>query len=258
MRWIAGAVVLLGVAGCPAPGRYIVEQPGLSCDRATRVAYRTMVGLGFRVDELVAATPDAPGVVAGTKAGAGGAPTVGRVRIRCDPAGVVLQPVENPLVPANYEFSREFGYSFRTLVQRPDVEVPNAEVGLEVLVHVIPPPEARLDLGGEAIVGDAVLVRVTVRNFTDRAIEADGADVDVVRADGTTVRPLAGAARAAVLAPTPGGDRVRAEPLGRARLGPRTTRGGFLVFPPGAYREARLTVTDVETGETDGFVAPVQ
>ena len=37
--------------GCPAPSQFIEKRPGLSCDRATKVAYRTMEALGKRVAE---------------------------------------------------------------------------------------------------------------------------------------------------------------------------------------------------------------
>jgi hypothetical protein len=54
------------------------------------------------------------------------------------------------------------------------------------------------------------------------------------------------------------GDRVRAELFGPRPVAPRETRIGFLVYPAGAYREARVSIDDVETDETDGFVTPVE
>jgi hypothetical protein len=252
--WLLAALLL---AGCPTPRQYREVRPGLSCERATRVAYRTLQTLGYTVDEVVVANPERAGVVGGKKTLPDGSTTGGRVVITCDGQGAKLDPVEDALLP-NYEFSRAFGYSFKALVQRPDVEVPEAGSDLEVLVHVVTSQEAILDLGGVPTAGGAILTRATVRNHTDRAVAIDPARIELAPATGDPAPPLAGEALAAALASGPAGDKVRAEPLVAGRVAPRTTVTGFLVYPPGAYREARISIEDVETGETEGFVAPVQ
>jgi hypothetical protein len=152
VRWVL--VLLLLATGCPTPPQYREAQPGLSCDRATRVAYRTLQELGYTITELTPATPGSNGAVAGTKTRRDGSQTTGRVRIECDAAGANLVPIEDAAFP-DYEFSRAFGYSFKSLVQQPDVETPRAEVGLEVLVKAVTPHDAVLDLGGPATVGGA-------------------------------------------------------------------------------------------------------
>src|SRR5579875_2084648 len=240
MRW--GVVLALVVAGCVAAQRYAVVRPGLDCDRATRVAYRAMRELGYRVTELV--PPE-------------GTLRRGAVRIACSGAGAELQPIEDTPF-SDFAFSRGFDYSFTNLLALPDVSAPRAASGLEVQVHALERFEARLDLGGVPTQGDAVAMRIVVRNETDRAVTVDPADVDVVAADGTSAAPLAGAALEAAIAAGPAGDRVRAALLRKQRVAPHTTVSGFLVFPPGTYREARLALTDVETGETEGFVTPVE
>ena len=255
MPWVL--VLLLLAAGCPAPSQYREVRPGLSCDRATRVAYRTMTELGYTVTELVPATPGANGTVAGTKTRRDGTQTTGRVRVECDAEGAKLVPIEDSVVP-DYEFSRAFGYSFKSLVQQPDVEAPKAEIGLEVLVNALSPQEATLDLGGPATVGGAVPVRITIRNHTDRAVAVDPKRIDLMNATGDAKPPLAGGALDAALAPGAPGARVKKEQLAGRKVPPRTTVEGFLVYPPGTYREAQIGIEDVETGETEGFVANVQ
>lgn len=255
MRWLL--VVALLATGCPTPKQYREVRPGLSCERATRVAYRTLQELGYTVTELVPATPETDGSIVGTKTRRDGKLTTGRVRIECDAEGAELIPIEDSIAP-DYEFSRAFGYSFKSLVQSPDVEVPRAEQGLEVLVDALTVHDAVLELGGPATVGGAVPVRVTIRNHTDRAVAVDPRRVDLVGPDGEPTPPLAGQALEQALAPGAGGARVRQEPLPARRVGPRTTLTGFLVYPPGEYREAQINIEDVETGETEGFVAAVQ
>jgi len=142
-------------------------------------------------------------------------------------------------------------------VQRPDVEEPRAAQGLQVLVHALTAQESVLDLGGVPTTS-GVAVRVTVRNNTDRAVSLDPTRLQLVPAAGDATGPLAGAAADAAIAAGPAGDRVRADMLGTRRVPPHTTLSGYLVFPPGSYREARVTIEDVETGEGEGFVAPVQ
>jgi hypothetical protein len=254
VRWL---VLLVALAACPTPAKYAVERPGLECDRANRVAHKTLVAMGYTVTELVPATAVRAGSVAGTKAGADGRLHTGRVVIDCSSRGVILRPVEDSLVP-DYEFSRAFGYSFKTLVQRPDVETPWKAVGLQVLVQRVDQFTARLDLGDVATVGGAVPMRVTVRNNTDRAVRLDVARLSLVDAAGESHEPLAGPALAAALASNAAGEKVRADLFGARPIPAGETRIGFLVYPPGQYREARVSIEDVETDESEGFVTPVQ
>src|SRR5262249_37396844 len=186
-----------------------------------------------------------------------GQTTTGSVSIRCSGAGAEVRPIEDSLLPT-FEFSRNFDYSFTSLVQRPDVETPRVESGVQVLVEVVDVYQARLDLGGEAVRPGNALIRLTVRNGTDRAVAVDTRRLTLVRADGASAQALAGPELDAALAAGPGADRVRRELLEKLEVRPRSTAFGFLVYPAGAYREARLAVQDVETGESDGFVTAVQ
>jgi len=255
MRWAALGLVLL--LGCPAPSRYAVRRPGLSCERATRVAYRTIVGLGYQITSVTNANPERPGQIAATRARPEGGSEVVRVIVTCDGTGAVLQPIEEAFAPS-YEFSRAFGYGFTTLVQAPDEETPRANIGLQVQVHAIDPQEAVLVLNGVPTAGVEVPVRVTVRNNTDRDVSLDPGSIDLVPAGGTAAGPLAGPPLEAALASGPAAERVRAGLLRPGRIAAHTTRVGYLVYPPGVYREARIAIEDVETGESEGFVAPVE
>src|SRR5439155_5791696 len=60
-------LLLVMLAACPAPRQYAVERSGLTCDRATRVARRTLLELGYTVTALVPAAPGHPGEITGTK-----------------------------------------------------------------------------------------------------------------------------------------------------------------------------------------------
>src|SRR5207247_1281040 len=126
--------VALAVASPAQTGK-----PGVG-DASRREGVSERLALGYAVTDLVPASPERAGDIGATKGGAEGEPEKVRVRIRCDAEGAVLQPVEEVLV-SNYDFSRVFGYSFKTLVQGPDVEEPRAARGLEALVHGVLPHE---------------------------------------------------------------------------------------------------------------------
>jgi hypothetical protein len=257
MRGLVAGALLVAALGCPAPSRFVVERPGISCDRATRVAHRSVIQMGYTVTAILPARPDRAGQVAVTRTLPDGTVENARVVITCDGRGATLQPYEDALFPT-YEFSRGFGYSFKGLVQSPDVEEPRAASGLEVLVQALTADQAVLDLDGVPTTAAAVPVRVTVRNNTDRAVRLDPAGISLVPASGDSATPLAGAALAAALVPGTAADRVRAEALAARPVAPHTTIRGFLVYPAAPYREARIGIEDVETGETEGFVIPVQ
>ena len=249
---------LLFVIGCPAPGQYMVMLPGEQCPRATRLAFRSMTELGYRVTGVVEPTPVSPGRVDGVKRGTDGSEMRSSVRIKCDPEGVRMQPVEGALVPSDYEFSRSFGYSVKTLATMPDTEVPTGTDALEVLLQHLDGPRMHLDLGGDALAGEGTLVRVTIRNHTDRAVLVERDRITLVTAGGDFVRPLSGDALAGSLGGGGAAGRVREALLVRARVAAGETVQRYLVFPPGGYSDAQVSIEDVETGESDGFVVPLQ
>lgn len=255
VRWIAALLVL--VAGCPAPRRYALVQPGLSCARATRVAYGTMQQIGYKVTEVVEATPSRTGRIVGTRQGPDGGSKRGTIRITCDARQAMLQPVESDLVPT-FEFSRAFNYSFRALVAQPDDQEPTEKGALQVSIEAFDGPRATLDLGGWPLAADQVLVRVIVRNGTDRPVVVEGDRILLVTPQGDLVSGLSGGALAGALDTSESAGTVRASLLERERVGARTTLARYLVFPPGAYEEAQVSIEDVETGESDGFQVPVQ
>jgi hypothetical protein len=250
--------LVVGLAACPPAGRYAVVAKDLPCDRATRVAHRTMVSLGFEVDALTEATPGRSGRISGTRPRADGTRERGSVNISCGEDEVILQPVEGELVPSSWDFSRSFGYSFTTLESRPDQETPAQEVGLQILLEVVTEAAAQLELGAPAVTAAATLLRVTVRNHTPRPLDVDAERLGRVSPNGDPETALAGSELARVMLPGPGADAVRANLLGRTHVPANETVVRFLVFPPGSYREANVTILDTETSETEGFLVQVR
>src|SRR5262249_55576094 len=98
----------------------------------------------------------------------------------------------------------------------------------------------------------------TVRNHTDRAVAVDPAHIDLVPEDGEAAGPLTRQAFTGALVPRAAGERVREQRLAGGRVDPHATMTGYRPYPAANYREARIAIEDVETGETEGFVAPIQ
>jgi hypothetical protein len=248
----------LGITACPPAGRYAVVAEDLPCSRATRVAHRTMVSMGYDVDELTEAAPGRRGRVSGTRPRADGTRERGSVNISCKDDKVILQPVEGALVPSSWDFSRSFGYGFTSLESRPDQETPQEEIGLQILLETLSEAAATLDLGAPAVTAEAVLLRITVRNHTPRPLDLDAKRFTLSSPDGDPVAALAGGALARVMLAGAGADRVRANLLGRTHVPANETVVRFLVFAPGVYREAHVAIVDTETGETEGFLVQVR
>jgi hypothetical protein len=255
MRVLLVLWAVVGV-GCSA-AIYSLERPGLPCDRALRVTHRTLVAMGYSVNEMVPPGENGVGVVGGTKVGPAGKMVSGRVQIRCTGQGVTLQPIEGGPF-SEFDFSRGFNYSFREVVQRPDQEEPAKAAGLQVLVERLDRYQSQLDLGGSPTTGETVPVRITVRNHTDRAVTIDPAGFRLTPSSGTSTNALAGDALAQAFATGAPADRVRRDLLTRTNVAARASLTRFLVFPPGQYREAQISIEDAETGESEGFVAPVE
>jgi len=216
-----------------------------------------MQQIGYKVTEVVEATPSKTGRIVGTKQTPDGSTKRGTIRITCDARQAMLQPVEGDLVPT-FEFSRAFNYSVRALVAQPDDQEPTEKGGLQVSIEAFDGPRATLDLGGWPLTTDQVLVRVIVRNGTDRPVVVEGDRILLVTPQGDLISGLADGALAAALVSNESAGTVRASLLARERVGARTTVARYLVFPPGTYEEAQVSIEDVETGESDGFQVPVQ
>jgi hypothetical protein len=108
------------------------------------------------------------------------------------------------------------------------------------------------------LAGAGTLVRITVRNDTDRAVLVQRDRIVLVTGSGSVASALSGGALATSLGSGTATAPVRAGLLEREQVPGRATIHRYLVFPEGAYTHAQVSVQDVETGESDGFVVPLQ
>jgi hypothetical protein len=122
-----------------------------------------------------------------------------------------------------------------------------------------------LDFEADLGAGGLLPVKVVIVNGTRRAYELEPSAI-VLRPVGerTQVQPLTAAAaherltRAAASGAELGdvaaaGRLLRENALAGGRLAPGSTRSGFVYYPLGDYERGRLLMTDVATGEAEGF-----
>jgi hypothetical protein len=162
----------------------------------------------------------------------------------------------------------------------------NTAGGVEVQVELVRGFATVLDFEANVSAVGVLPVKITVANKTSRAYDFNPRDV-VLRKDGTADKTEPMTASKAVeklksgkvedsakdeeqQPPTPGtvagapvkglgdvdaGSRLLAErEIKKARLEPGQSVSGYVYFPDGDYDRARVNVTDVATGETEGFV----
>jgi hypothetical protein len=120
-----------------------------------------------------------------------------------------------------------------------------------------------LDFDADVSAAGLLPIRVRVTNGTDRAYDLDPDDLQVrVRGSRTRAEPLSVAEATARLEAAGGeiGDVaaaariVRDKRLVPVRLEPGQSASGYVYYPRGDYDRAKVTLTDVATGELEGFL----
>ncbi|HYB98303.1 MAG TPA: hypothetical protein VEC57_04135 [Candidatus Limnocylindrales bacterium] len=125
-----------------------------------------------------------------------------------------------------------------------------------------------LDFDADLASAGILPIRVSIRNGTARSYTFDPKDIVVrVRGSRTSADPLSAADAAARLSAAAGAGgkqtnignvasatKIMTEKaLAGARLGPGASTAGYVYYPVGDYDRAKVTMTDVETGELEGF-----
>ena len=141
-------------------------------------------------------------MVAGAKRGADGSPTTGARRASsCDAQGRRCCSRSRTRSSRTTSSAAPSATASRRLVQRPDVEVPRAERGLEVLVHALAAVRGRRSTWA-ARRRSAAPCRYASPSATTPTAPSPWirAGIELVTADGAAATPLSGAALAAALA----------------------------------------------------------
>jgi hypothetical protein len=282
-------VLASGMAACTPPvAQYEIRERPLTCAQASRLAHDTLTGMGYEIFAAEPATPERAGTLRARRAtlvgfekAFEGAPTV-TVRIECGPAGAGIDASEDGKWLGQVHFKRAFFLSF-TGVQEAAAQQKEMDArqlagtapaslqrhDLRVEIEPLTRPQAQIEFGVDVLTGGILPVRIRIDNLTDRTYLLDPAEIRLAGADRTRVNALAPQDAASWLSsarhPTTGqplveesaadlGIQFREKVFTAERVPPRTSVQGFLFFPRGTYRNARLVLTEEESEETEGFV----
>lgn len=235
-----------------------VEQAGMPCSEAVRVASGALLRLGYIIGPVQAPQAGVPGTVVGHR-NTGWALTdpvpgteyTATVTITCSNRGADFDAVTDQPLPGALGFKTDFASAVRKVAERRTVRprlAENPETGLVIGVEPLRGSAASSAFDANLSGAGITPVRVKIDNRSDRTYLFAGARVQLVTQEGARVDPLpidraAPAARA----------EMRQRQIADGVLAPQAVVSGFLYFPASAYRRATLVLIDQESEEEEGF-----
>lgn len=277
-RFAAIGLILVALAGCSAttavPGKAhkldgasaSVSLPMISCAEATRATRAALQRMGYTLTDVKTPEPGAPGVVSGAreKGWSGYDPNshgkdLIQVDIECSDTGAALEASSSEGGIAGLGFANLFKSTLAGEVgnktERPRLE---SEKSRGLILKVEPQRSAAsLEVFGVDLPAAGVVpVRVEMDNQSDRRYSFDAAAVALYTVQGNREMPLAiDAAAQKIKAPgsQSGSQLLRQHALEPGELGPGEKLVGYLYFSASTYERARVTVTDIESEEAEGF-----
>ncbi|MEO8604720.1 MAG: hypothetical protein ABI629_19280 [bacterium] len=245
----------------------------LSCDEASRISYRTLEAMRFRVDAFEPAAPGKRGTIDASRveSGASGRTQSVTTTIDCTPAGVTIEIHQNGILVQQLDLKRAFYQAFlnvqamRSAQGELDAQMLTGTApasqqrrDLKVLVTPLRGQAAKLDFPFDFAAAGILPVRVEITNLTPLTYVLDVDEIRLARADRERIAPLTPAAAAASLAAKATqsaaaiADQLATRQLTSTSLAPGVQRQGYLYFPLADYRSARVVLTDKASGEDEG------
>lgn len=275
--------LLLGflLQACTPPVRqYGLTQQTLTCDQANSYSYRTLQGMGFAITVLEPAQVGRPGKIQGWRDERGDTQSV-TVAITCNAGTTDIDASQDNRFLGQVDFKRAFFLAFTGMAvqsvvietaAREEAQRPlerKTQKGLRVLMAPVAGLGAKVDFDLDLAAGRILPVRVTINNATVRTYALDPADIVLIRQDGTCVQtlPVAAAAQHVADAARQKAGKQAALPdtavilrqlqkrlLNSSSVAPNQLVEGYVFFPVGAYVKGRISLTDQESDEAEGFV----
>ena len=247
-----GLVGLCGILMSCAPQQLqhkrTIEAPTLSCEEANRLAYRTVITLGYSITSLQVARPGQPGHIAATKEGG----QDGRVTITCTGSGAVVEPEKSSLpIPSligaterPHEFQNLFYRAFNILRNTQEIVAQRGPAkGLTVTMTRLNSFESQMAFGVDLPAGGVLPIKVEISNNTPRPYGFN-TEKEYLQSQG-------GSGRVAPIASPAAGKGKTLQ--GELTIQPGQTVTGYLFYPAGNYSSARTTLIDKKNDEGEGF-----
>jgi hypothetical protein len=278
------AALFLGACTPPIRQWDLRNRP-ITCDDANRFAFKSLKAMGFTITGVEPASYGAPGALHGKRQRGSQSEQV-TVRIRCSADGATLDIRDDRQLVDQVDLKRAFFMSFtnvESITAAAEAMEKQIAAGtapdsqqrhdLQVEIEPVPGQGAKLHFGLDLAAAGVLPVRIRMANHTPRAYTLDPAALVLSRADRQRTRAMTveEAARRIVAAR----DAKRGEPLTAlpadvitaklaaeqfrvTELEPGGQGTGFLYFPLAGYRGARMVLTDVSSGESEGVVVDFQ
>ncbi len=287
-------VLLLAVCSCtPVSKSFEVHTHEVDCAEANQLVYDSVVGMKMEVTAFRPARPGKPGHIRATKTDSRGSMT-GDVTITCDETGIHVDPKQTGLGgDKSFERGMFLSFTGRSglIVDRGEIKgrrrdaAPSAaragsgDAGAAAARPAGPSPSGSISVKLEPVRGFGTVldfdadvsaagilpIKVTVENSSKRAYGFDPRDIAVrVRGSRRTIEPLTPAEAAARVKGAAGGEDIgdvmtAARIIGERkivarRLAAGDSVSGYLYYELGDYDRARVRMTDIATGEAEGFL----
>lgn len=240
-----------------------VSEPMLTCTEATNSAIQAVRRMGYTVTEVKRATPEQAGLVVGTQElgfeaanpVSGGHNTM-KVRVTCSDSGSSFEAVTDEGGLSSLNFPGRFAAVVKKEVSTKKVRsTPPAEAARGLIVTMEPArPSAALAVFGADLPGAGVTpVRIDINNRSDRRYSFAGDRVTLVTTQGKREKPITPDAAAKLAGSGELAAKLRDKAIAEGEIAAGATRSGYLYFPASTYRGARVTLTDIESEEPEGF-----
>lgn len=271
---MAGCALRPASAGPNAP-LFVREahasEPMLSCAQATEAAREAVFRLGYSLTDVQEPRPGVPGHVTGqlNTGWSPGTPEAGKtqtvhVTITCSDSGADFTAATDAGFGGQLAFPDKFADALKVAVsdatasreQMPRIPE-EAPRGLVVAVSPQRSDAARAAFGIDLPAAGITPVKITITNHSDRAYAFDRRNVELLTVQGKREAPLSLAA--AVTRLKQAGNFSDAETLlqrqriANTQVPPNGSLSGYLYFTAAAYQHARISLTDVQTDEPEGF-----
>jgi len=254
-----------------------VHEPYATCAQALRGTRDGLRSLGFTIEDVEPAHGKEPGRVAAVRHSGWSAasPEEGEAirvhaEIRCDDAGATVTADSEETGLARMRFPGQFREAYRAALARNRAPVSAAaapsgrvdqravaERGLVVSIAPFPPNNTFPVADADPRAVGLLAFQVEIVNRTERRYAFDPAEVRMVTSEGRR-RDALGASelRRRFAADGATAERLLDVAISAREIAPGESHSGFIYMEATGYRRATLRLTDVESGEAEGFSVP--
>ena len=249
------------IPGREFPAQIRIERSGMTCRTATKAARATLKRMGYDVQSVVPPTPERTGEIralrhTGWYTGDGGDSYGVAVRLHCNDHGSVLEAASEEPLSGRLAFKRDFEKELNVVlsrrVNRPRVEARQQKAGLRVSIQPLGGKAAAEQMGSSPGVSGLTPISIRIVNDSPRSYRFTAQRVRLLSEEGKSARPLTKAGVESRLTPA-WKDRVTETWLADGTVLPGTTVEGYLYVPAAAYRRAKISLTESESEEAEGF-----